>query len=405
MNKNSFNKIISLSSTLVLLLSLCIINSSDALAATGGRRNSSGGGGGGGGGFIMPVIAPPAPEITTIETSGDSQDISLDSKEIVYSDIPLETDKSVIPTTIDRDNLLSIREKFEIEFGISSKSIIGKIIPRPIKLSNKAGNATLESSDALVIITESDSNTLAAPELERFDEGIDVKFVGKETKFLRPVAITVDVDMTDRSKLEIVNSSGEIIRNFDLSSDGTLTYRSNTISNFRINFIDPSDPTPLIDISDDPEYEAIVSLQERGIIQGHPNGTFRGTDTLIRAETSKIIAKLAGLEPEETSADEKWYVGYNNALKKAGIIQGHIDPITPENRANYLALIAKAKGINISKIPRGMKYFVDLDEDSWYFNLVSYAVVKGWLSERGGNFQPSALVDRSTAAGWASRAL
>ena len=93
------------------------------------------------------------------------------------------------------------------------------------------------------------------------------------------------------------------------------------------------------------------------------------------------------------------------ALNEAQITQGHIDPTTPEVRANFLALIAKAKGININNLPAcQMQTYSDVPTDAWYCPLVEYAAVMGWITEVGGNFRPNDPVTRSTAAGWLQRA-
>ena len=403
------NKYTSLLLILILILPLVSTITYDAQAGTtGSRRETGGGGGGGGGGFIFQSSELPAPKITEIEQSLEgSIDIIRDTEtnQIIFSDTVLETDEPILPATIKREDIVSLRDKYESEFGVSVKTINGKFIPRPIKLINKTGNARLETNEKIVIINEYDSNTLIAPQTEQSGSNIKVNFSNGTTKFLRPITVSVNVGKMDRRELEIVDKNGEVIRNFDLLADGTLQYKTNVLQDFIINFIDPLDPTPLKDIDNDPEKSAILNLQERGIIKGHPDGNFRGNETLIRAETSKIVAKLAGINPVETSTEDKWYVGYDKALQRTGVVQGTIDPTTPENRANYLALIAKAKGLNIYKLPQGIKYFTDIPDDAWYNNLVSYAVAHGWIKETSGVFNPGQYIDRSTAAGWASRAL
>jgi len=150
-------------------------------------------------------------------------------------------------------------------------------------------------------------------------------------------------------------------------------------------------------------------MTKLGIIKGHPSGEYKPNDTLLRAEMGKLFALIMGLGVDELTEGQNWFEVFITALENAGVIKkGLIPPESKEARANLLAFIIKAKGINLNTLPACVAQpYNDVDIDQWYCSVVEYARENGFLSDAElstETFSPGNEVTRSTAAGWLFRA-
>jgi len=98
-----------------------------------------------------------------------------------------------------------------------------------------------------------------------------------------------------------------------------------------------------------PSYEAIMSLQQAGIVDGS-KGEFHPNNSLTRAEMAKIVALALGIEPGGTSTFQDvstthWSYAYIAALEELGIVlgdKGKFKPDEPVTRAQFVAMIYRA---------------------------------------------------------------
>ncbi|KPN95435.1 hypothetical protein AO843_20985 [Lysinibacillus sp. ZYM-1] len=98
-----------------------------------------------------------------------------------------------------------------------------------------------------------------------------------------------------------------------------------------------------------PSYEAIMSLQQAGIVDGS-KGEFHPNNSLTRAEMAKIVALALGIEPGGTSTFQDvstthWSYAYIAALEELGIVlgdKGKFKPDEPVTRAQFVAMINRA---------------------------------------------------------------
>ncbi|ACB86247.1 S-layer homology domain-containing protein [Natranaerobius thermophilus] len=104
-----------------------------------------------------------------------------------------------------------------------------------------------------------------------------------------------------------------------------------------------------IDIADSYAVDEIEALSDEGIITGDPEGTFRPSDSINRAEFAAVITRALELDelPEKGTGFEDvherdWYAGYVGALVDAGITTGTTettfspdDPVTREELAVF----------------------------------------------------------------------
>ena len=81
---------------------------------------------------------------------------------------------------------------------------------------------------------------------------------------------------------------------------------------------------PFTDVSaDDWAYQAVASLSDEGVIDGYPDGTFRGDKHVTRYEIAQIVARLMAKEDTLNASQKetlaKLSVQYANELKDLGV--------------------------------------------------------------------------------------
>lgn len=98
----------------------------------------------------------------------------------------------------------------------------------------------------------------------------------------------------------------------------------------------------------------IAALQERGIIKGYEDGTFRPTRTVTRAEVSVMISKAFGLELYGNASSMRdlkghWAEGLVKILISNGIVKGYADgtfrPNNPVTRAELSKMLSVAMAV------------------------------------------------------------
>lgn len=150
-------------------------------------------------------------------------------------------------------------------------------------------------------------------------------------------------------------------------------------------------------------------LQERGIIQGFPDGSFRPHIPIIRKHAAKMIALSAGLDtteppisfPDFPSTDAM--APYVAALVKSGAIQGFPDgsfrPNAHITRGHACKMIVHAFQL---PHPPAQIPFVDYPQDPGVSYAIStlgaYGYVKGYSTENGPEFRPNNNLTRAQMA-------
>lgn len=144
-----------------------------------------------------------------------------------------------------------------------------------------------------------------------------------------------------------------------------------------------------------PYYTEIMFLEEKGIISGYPDGTFKPNQIVNRAEALKIILGATEIQGQAamdsgSNADFKdvkdwnaWYYPYLNKATGLGIISGYPDgTFKPEQTANLvenLKILIKAKNIDVSNVAVPENPYADAFTDQWYSPYVQYGKNMEWL--------------------------
>jgi len=138
-----------------------------------------------------------------------------------------------------------------------------------------------------------------------------------------------------------------------------------------------------------PNYNAIMDLQARGIVSGYPDGTFMPDQVVNRAEALKMI--LEGSEIKGQAAEvggnnatfkdvtdlNAWYYPYLNAAVHEGIVEGYPDgtfkPSNTVNLAENLKMLLLAKKVDLSTINIIEDPYYDVVQNAWFAKFAQYA--------------------------------
>lgn len=149
---------------------------------------------------------------------------------------------------------------------------------------------------------------------------------------------------------------------------------------------------------------AIKDLQERGIISGYPDGTFKPDQTLNRAELIKILVGGTGIQPllqdyKSCFPDVQfeWFAPYVCYAKNKGWVQGYPDgtfkPGKIVNKVEAIKMLVNSQGYEVPTTIIGV-IFDDVDNSQWYAPFIQVAKAKKLLEETGTTFSPNDEMER-----------
>ena len=164
---------------------------------------------------------------------------------------------------------------------------------------------------------------------------------------------------------------------------------------------------------DDPLCPAITYVENEGIFEGYQDGTFRPSDIINRAETTKVI--LLGfnvpLLPDDGTdlgfSDviiNAWYMTYLRTGQNENIIEGYEEegtfkPGQQVNRVEMLKIFLETSDVDLSGVISSTDPYNDTPNDVWYSKYVQfskdYALVD---ADASGNFYPAEGMKRGDVA-------
>jgi len=127
---------------------------------------------------------------------------------------------------------------------------------------------------------------------------------------------------------------------------------------------------------------AIDFVTAMGFMNGYPDGSFRPTGSLSRAEAATVLSRIYGLSGtgSATFSDvpaNNWARNYVALAADRGIFHGYPDgtfgPRRELSRAEAVALLVRADGRNLN--PLQHQRFADVPEWHWAFNYIMSASV------------------------------
>jgi len=130
--------------------------------------------------------------------------------------------------------------------------------------------------------------------------------------------------------------------------------------------------------TNNPHYDAILYVQDEGIVEGYPDGSFQPQYPVNRAEFMKILIGSTYDMAEIESCTEKsfsdvpeteWYAMYVCMGKKKGIVHGYPDgSFRPTDTVNFV----EAAKMIANTFEGGQLSFEEIESDKWYEPYVNY---------------------------------
>ena len=152
---------------------------------------------------------------------------------------------------------------------------------------------------------------------------------------------------------------------------------------------------------------SVMTLVNKGVISGYPDGTFRPERTMTRTEFTVLVVKSMGLQPvsakvikfKDKIAVPGWAQGYVAAAAQAGLLPQvwgtSFKPAANITRADMAYMIGKALKAKVSKKPQ-LKFKDKIP--AWAASYVAYCQEKHIISGYPDRtFNPSRSATRAEA--------
>lgn len=160
-------------------------------------------------------------------------------------------------------------------------------------------------------------------------------------------------------------------------------------------------------------YEAIRHLKQRNVISGYPDGTFKPEKGVSRVEALKLIfAGLEAVVPDAESlkfmlADlfpDQWYAPYVAHAINQGVVKGYPDgtfkPSQTVNKAEFakMLVLGLAIDMDMTVAPDSPIIGSDVRPSDWFYPYVAFLVDNGIIDLVDNKFNPSEPMDRAKVA-------
>lgn len=146
-----------------------------------------------------------------------------------------------------------------------------------------------------------------------------------------------------------------------------------------------------------PNYQAIMSLKNSGVVEGFKDGLFRPNQFVTRVEALKfiilgsdnVVQDMNGTGGFIDTDPKAWYAKYLIHAVQLGIIHGYYDgtfrPHQVVSLAENLKMSVLTENIDISEVVVTHNPYDDVSTDEWYIRYVQYAKEKNIIEADGLN--------------------
>jgi hypothetical protein len=225
--------------------------------------------------------------------------------------------------------------------------------------------------------------------------GIDISSTLKSNATIKPDRLNTSDFKNGKALVSVTTNSSSTYKVIAMGNFGVM--KSPTIK----SQIFPDVP------SNHPNQAAIKYVKDSGIFTGDGNGNFNPEGLLNRAAAVKVLLKAnnittkkpVGVSKFQDVGSAAWFREFVDEAASRGWVKGYGDgsfgPEKNMNRAEFLAVILKSKGIT----PKGLsgKPYLDVPEDSWFVDLFRFAKAHNLFSNSN-NVQPGAFITRKEVA-------
>ncbi len=138
---------------------------------------------------------------------------------------------------------------------------------------------------------------------------------------------------------------------------------------------------------------------------GYKDGTFRPNNKMSRQEVTVMLSRLLSERPQKGMiyshdykdvADNLWSVTAISYMSNLKLVKGYPDgtfrPTANITRAEFAAMVVRFENISAA----GSKTFTDLQKDHWAYEVIQKAAQAGWISGYpDGSFKPDQPISRA----------
>ena len=138
---------------------------------------------------------------------------------------------------------------------------------------------------------------------------------------------------------------------------------------------------------------------------GYKDGTFRPNNKMSRQEVTVMLSRLLSERPQKGMiysrdykdvADNLWSVTAISYMSNLKLVKGYPDgtfrPTANITRAEFAAMVVRFENISTA----GSKTFTDLQKDHWAYEVIQKAAQAGWISGYpDGSFKPDQPISRA----------
>ena len=206
-----------------------------------------------------------------------------------------------------------------------------------------------------------------------YEKEYTVSVDGEEIYTVAQYDVRVPLEINKLS-IEMGNGAGTFdITNFKIyDPDGTvqpdelrpvLKLTAKVVDHKFSDMVGEPDPKGSIHFNGHPAEIAALTLNNLGLINGYPDGTFKPDNTITRAEFAAIVSRAFKLEDKPVTTEftdvpsDHWATGNIGAAYAAGIINGYGDgtfgPEDPIKEEQAVKMVVAALGYNDDAVAKG----------------------------------------------------
>lgn len=157
-----------------------------------------------------------------------------------------------------------------------------------------------------------------------------------------------------------------------------------------------------------PNYKAIKALEQEGVINGYPDGSFGPDNVVVRVEALKMLMLAFDVKAGESKelpfidTDEKaWYANTLATAFQKEIVEGYADgtfkPGKTVNIAELFKMLFETNGIKPNEDLQGMPY-KDVSTTEWYAGYAYLINKKNLMDVEDGNLRAASGMTRKDVA-------
>ena len=157
-------------------------------------------------------------------------------------------------------------------------------------------------------------------------------------------------------------------------------------------------------------YTSIEYLESIGTLQGYPDGDYKPTKIINRAEMAKILVASQGINPDAnehnncfSDVNDEWFAKYVCYAEEQnwveGFATGNYMPGSIVSKSEALKMIIESFDLS-DELPDTVneQLFTDTNNTSWYAPYLALAKEKNLMEETSGNYFPASGATRAKIA-------